>query len=91
MSLGIAPIITDIPGNSRLVEDGHSGWVVPIKNAAAIAAALIEMAADPVERKRRGLNAREHLKRDFHIEKTVEQYKLLYNRLLKKDKQDSED
>jgi glycosyltransferase involved in cell wall biosynthesis len=81
MSLGIAPIITDIPGNSRLVEDGQSGWVVPIKNATAIAAALMEMASDPNERKRRGINARKHIKQHFHIEQTVEQYKLLYERL----------
>ena len=81
--LGIPPIISDIPGNHGLIENGVSGWLVPKKNATAIAQALTEMAVDPVERKRRGENARHHAHDHFHIDQTVEGYQRLYAQLQK--------
>ncbi len=81
MFLGIAPIITDIPGNEGLVENGKSGWIVPIKNPEAIAGAIKEMASDESERKRRGGNALKHMQQHFHIEKTVARFLSLYAKL----------
>lgn len=82
MCLGIAPIITDIPGNTGLLVNGQSGWVVPPKDPDALAAAIIEMASDEPERKRRGMNAKEYMRIHFNIAQTVEAYLLLYWRLL---------
>lgn len=82
MFLGIAPIITAIPGNAGLVINGESGWIVPIKDPQAIAIALTEMASDVVERKRRGANAREHMRLHFHIDQTVDSFVNLYGRLM---------
>lgn len=81
MFLGIAPIITDIPGNEGLVEDGESGWIVPIKNPVAISKALIEMATNKIERDRRGANAKEHMQLRYHIDQTVEGFLRLYAKL----------
>jgi glycosyltransferase involved in cell wall biosynthesis len=81
MFLGIAPIITDIPGNKGLVDDGQSGWIVPVKDPLAISKALIEMATDKTERERRGANAREHMQLHYHIDQTVEGYLRLYAKL----------
>lgn len=83
MCLGIPPIITNIAGNIGLLEDGHSGWVVPPKDPNALASAIIAMASDPKERRRRGANAREHMRLHFHIDRTVEEYDKLYQRILK--------
>lgn len=82
MFLGIAPILSDIPGNSGLVKDGYSGWVVPPKDPAAIARALSDMALHPDERKIKGSHAREHMHQHFHIETTVQQYEALYRQLM---------
>jgi glycosyltransferase involved in cell wall biosynthesis len=82
MFLGIAPIITDIPGNKDLLEDGKSGWLIPPKDAEAIAQALTEMAEDKTERQRRGRNAKEYMHKHFHIDQTVEEFVNLYKRLL---------
>lgn len=81
MFLGIAPIITDIPGNEGLVEDGTSGWIVPVKDPLAISKALIEMAINKTERERRGANAKEHMRLHYHIDQTVEEYLSLYVKL----------
>lgn len=82
MFLGIAPIISDIPGNAGLAQDGYSGWVVPAKDAAAIARALSDMALHPEQRKIKGNHAREHMHQHFHINETVQQYEALYRQLL---------
>jgi glycosyltransferase involved in cell wall biosynthesis len=81
MFLGIGPIITDIPGNDGLVENGQSGWIVPVKNPGAIASAIREMASDESERKRRGMNARAHMHKHFHIDQTVDSFLNLYAKL----------
>jgi len=81
MSLGVAPIITDIEGNKGVVIDGVSGWVVPAKNSTAIARAIEEFVFDPAERKRRGENAKRHITQHFHIEKTVQEFLKMYVKL----------
>lgn len=81
MFLGIAPIITDIPGNRDLLIDGESGWMIPVKDPASIATALTQMASDKSERERRGVNAAEHMRTHFHIDNTVERFVNLYERL----------
>lgn len=81
MFLGIAPIITDIPGNRDLLKDGVSGWMIPVKNSPAIAQALTQMASDKSERERRGVHAAEHMRAHFHIDQTVERFINLYERL----------
>lgn len=82
MFLGKACIITDIPGNKGLIENGISGWVVPPKDPKALAEAINEMVGDKIERNRRGLRAQEHIRLHFHINKTVEDYLELYQRLV---------
>jgi glycosyltransferase involved in cell wall biosynthesis len=81
MFLGIAPIITDIPGNRDLLIDGESGWMIPVKDPVSIAKALTEMASDKAERERRGIHAAEHMRTHFHIDQTVERFVSLYERL----------
>jgi glycosyltransferase involved in cell wall biosynthesis len=82
MSLGIAPIITNIPGNADLLEDGESGWMVPPKDAEALATAISEMASHPAERIRRGQHAKERMITHLHIDQTVQQYVELYKKLV---------
>lgn len=83
MCLGVPPIITDIPGNKTLVEDGDSGWVVPAKNSKAIADAIVHMTQHANERKRRGQNAIEHIRKHFHTSRTVDQFEMLYEKVRK--------
>lgn len=81
MCLGIPPIITDIPGNKGLVEDGISGWIVPPKDPIAIADAMVEMLSNKTDRETRGINATQHIRRHFHTRKTVDEFVTLYKKL----------
>jgi L-malate glycosyltransferase len=82
MSLGVAPIITDIEGNKGVVIDGESGWVVPAKDSTALAKAIDDFVLNPAERKRRGENARRHIAEHFHIASTVAEFLLMYERMM---------
>ncbi len=81
MSLGIAPVITDIEGNQGVVIDGESGWIVPPKDTVSLAKAIDALVSDPIERKRRGENARRHIAAHFHIARTVEEFVKLYEQM----------
>jgi glycosyltransferase involved in cell wall biosynthesis len=62
MSCSLPVIVSDgAPGPLELVEDGVTGLVVPVNDAAALAAALRRLAADESLRKRLGEAARERV------------------------------
>jgi glycosyltransferase involved in cell wall biosynthesis len=48
--LGVPCVVSDINGCNELVQPGHSGWLVPPKNAGALADALAEALAQPALR-----------------------------------------
>ena len=59
MSCGLAVVVTDAsPGPLELVEDGVTGLVVPVDDAAALASALLRLIRDPDLRHRLGGQAR---------------------------------
>ncbi len=84
MALGIAPIITNIPGNRELVVHDKNGLVVPSRNPKALADAIIKLYHDKDKCKQFGQLARKHIAEDLNCELTIEQTKDLYESLLEK-------
>ena len=78
MSLSVAPLITDIPGNIELVENGVNGLVVPKENPKAMADAILKLEADRNMCKEYGLKAKEHIDTKLGIDRTIELYTKLY-------------
>ena len=58
-------VATDIPGCREVVRPGESGLLVPPHDAAALAAAIAELARDPVRRAAMGAAARAMIERQF--------------------------
>ena len=85
MSLGTAAIITDIPGNREMIEDGVSGYVVPKKNPKAMAKALLKMYADPETPAKMGAAAKERIRTRFSSERSIEGYEAFYQNLVEED------
>ncbi|MEP6646579.1 MAG: glycosyltransferase family 4 protein [Saprospiraceae bacterium] len=81
MCLGIPPIITDISGNKNLVIDGESGWLVPPRDAESLSKAILDMSRNKSERIRRGANAKEQIRENFHTDRTVMEFIELYVKL----------
>ncbi len=81
MAYSVPPVVTDSGGSPELVVDGVSGFVVPPKDAAAIAEKITALYRDPALRSRMGQEARERIARDFRNEDTVRKTIELYNEL----------
>ena len=85
MAYGIAPVVTDCGGSPEVVVDGVSGMVVPVRDVAALAAALKRLHDDPELRRRLGAAARERIRTDFRIEDTIAKTLELYRSLVRID------
>lgn len=83
MALGIAPILTDIPGNRELAQHEQSGLVVPRKNPEALRAAILRYYNEPDLRDRCGKAARERIHTRFHTDTTANELFQFYNDLVR--------
>jgi glycosyltransferase involved in cell wall biosynthesis len=82
MAYRVPPVVTDSGGSPELVVDGISGFVVPPRDAQAIANAIETLYRDPLLRKRMGEAARERIATDFRNEDTVRKTVALYQELV---------
>ena len=72
MSYRVAPVVSSAGGSPELVVDGECGFVVPPKDAAALATAFETLYRDPDLRQRFGNAARERIGTHFHNKDTVQ-------------------
>lgn len=82
MSAGLAVVTTDCVGCRETVVPEVSGLLVPGRDAAALAAALERLIADPELRRRLGTAARARAQAVFAVEKIVAAYLGVYRELL---------
>lgn len=80
MERGLAPIVSDGPGNPEAV--GPCGIVVPVGDVRGFADALTVLAGDAAERHRLGIAARERAHHHFSIERFIERTGAVYDGLL---------
>jgi glycosyltransferase involved in cell wall biosynthesis len=67
MAVGRAIITTDAPGCRSTVEDGSNGLLVPVRDPAALAAAMTELATDPGRVAAMGMASRRLAERRFDV------------------------
>lgn len=65
MAMGRPVITTDTIGCREAVHDDDNGRLIPPRDPAALAAAISELLADPLARKRMGRRGRERAEREF--------------------------
>ena len=85
MCYRVPPVVTESGGSPELVLDGECGYVVPVKDAAALARAFESLYRDPALRQRLGDAARERIATDFTNEETVRRTIALYEDILQQD------
>lgn len=80
MACGVPCVTTDVGDAAAIVAD--TGWTVPPRNSAALAATLSQALAAPEEERRaRGTAARARIEARYSLEYAVDQYRTLYERL----------
>ena len=85
MATGLPPLVTDVCGAAEGIADGISGYIVPSKDAAALAQAMGRaFALSKEERLAMGARAREAVLGRFSAEAMVGAYQSVYEKLLKK-------
>jgi glycosyltransferase involved in cell wall biosynthesis len=82
MALDVPVIATDVGGNGELVQDGKTGYLIPVGNDVALAAAIDRIIHDPARTGRMATTARQMTETRFSLERMVADYEALYARLL---------
>jgi glycosyltransferase involved in cell wall biosynthesis len=82
MAAGIPSVVTDIPPNRELVEDGRQGFVVKPGDSVGFAQFTDRILADPNLHRRLGEAARERMRTEFSVEKMVQSHARLYRELV---------
>lgn len=73
------PIVTtDVPGCREVVDPGRSGYLVPVRDAEALARALETLLRDPELRREMGKRGREKAEREFSLPSVVRETLALY-------------
>ena len=84
-SSGVPAVATDVGGVREAVLDGATGYVVPPRDAEALAGALRALAAlDPEARAAMGRAARDHAVAHFDLRAVAGQWEALYRELLER-------
>jgi L-malate glycosyltransferase len=73
-------VVTAVGGNPEILRDRVDGLLVPRGDAAATAAAILELLDNPCQAARFGRSAAERVRSGFRIESTVDRYYALYLR-----------
>ena len=81
MALGVPVVATEAGGVREMVADGAEGWIIARGDVATAVERLVDLAGAPEIRRRVGEAARARIARDFSIERMVDSYARLYERL----------
>ena len=82
LASGVPVVASDVGGVSEVVTQGETGWLVPARNPAAMARAVLSLLGDPARRKAMGRAARASALARFRPEPVVERIVALYGEVL---------
>ncbi|WP_297475173.1 glycosyltransferase family 4 protein [uncultured Photobacterium sp.] len=86
MANGTTSVVTTTGGSPELVDDGKTGYVVPVGNAAAFAAAMNKLINDKNKIQQFSLAAKEKLDHEFNATETVRNHIAYFNHILQQQK-----
>ncbi len=82
MASGLSVVATRVGGNIDAVVDDESGLLVPVKDPAALKAAISRLYRDAALRERLGSAARARVRTRFSLDSCVQRYLDLYTRVI---------
>ena len=78
---GVASVVTDVGGNSEVIQDDYNGLLVPPRDPTALAAAILRLLNDEKLRNKYSYNGRKVIKERFSIDQMTTGYLDLIYRL----------
>jgi colanic acid/amylovoran biosynthesis glycosyltransferase len=82
-AMGLPVVVSDADGLAENVEDGVSGSIVPRRDAAALADAIAQLAADASARERMGRAGISRVRERFTLERHVDGIEAMYTAVLR--------
>ena len=82
LASGVPVVASDVGGVAEVVTQGETGWLVPPRNPAAMARAVLSLLADPARRKAMGRAARASALARFRPEPIVQRLEAVYAEVL---------
>lgn len=82
MAAGLPVVATDVGGLPEVVRSGQTGWLVPPRDPARLARAMLQLLADAEPRRAFGQAGRERMAQDFSYHQMVSRYEALFADLL---------
>jgi glycosyltransferase involved in cell wall biosynthesis len=82
MSAGLASVVSGIPANTQLIDDGVHGLHVAVRDEAAIGDGLARLFGDPALRARMGVAARRRVVENYSTGKVLDRYEALFREAL---------
>ncbi len=83
MAAGKPVVATNGGGVPEIVEDGRTGFLVPMGDAPALAEAIGKVLADPVQAKAMGARARQRVMDHFTVEETARRVQAVYEEIFR--------
>ena len=81
-AMSVPVIATDIRGCRQVVDDGTTGWLVPVRDTGALVGAITALANAPEMRARMGTAARAKAKEEFDQQRVIDLTLRVYDELL---------
>jgi glycosyltransferase involved in cell wall biosynthesis len=82
MSTGLSSVVSDIPANAQLVDDGVHGLRAHVGDSESIASALESLLASPDLRARMGASARLRAVENYSMDRVADRYVTLFREAL---------
>jgi glycosyltransferase involved in cell wall biosynthesis len=82
MGAGVPVVATRVGGNTEIVAEGITGFLVPPRDPVCLKQAICRVLEDPVLAARMGSAGRQRILRQFSVENTVRETETLYLNLL---------
>ena len=81
MSTGIPSVVSDIPANRQLIENGEQGFLVPVGDSTAIASAALRVLRDEQLSVRMGQSARQSILGNYSTAQVADRYEAIFQTL----------
>ncbi len=82
MACGIPTVATSVAGNSEVVKDGETGFLVPPKEPKRLAEAILTLLGDNKLRREMGINARKQAEESYDWEVIISKIERCYSSVL---------
>ena len=84
MALSKFVVASNCGGNSEIVEHENTGYLIPESTPEVIADAILKLLRNPEEAEQMGKLGRERIAQKFNLNRMIDEYEILYHRLLKR-------